>query len=173
MSSEIATERVAQCHAAAKPDQDGVHSRAQVRRKIADTSPDPGHVQARQAEGEGGQHVDTAIPAMKDWKAVADLRNQLNRSGEHDECGGSNMRDYGSVAHGKAGEVAVGEVPLMVVASQRGESVERRYRKGEDHLAEDGHGKPEARGCPQGSVSCRGQFQPVSHYCGTHNRFSI
>src|SRR6202035_3653092 len=85
MSFEIASQRVTQRHAAAKPDQHGVQSRTQVYRKIANASPYPGHVKAGHAEREGGQHVDTPIPPVKDWKAVADLRHQLSRPGEHDD----------------------------------------------------------------------------------------
>src|SRR6202035_1204239 len=109
-------------------------SRTQVYRKIANASPYPGHVKAGHAEREGGQHVDTPIPAVKDWKAVADLRHQLSRSGEHDDRGGSNMHDHGSISHGKAGDVAVREVPLVVVPSQRRKRVERRHSDPEYHL---------------------------------------
>src|ERR1700722_12207098 len=132
MGSEIASQRITQCHATAKPDQDSVQSRTQVYRKIANASPYPSHVKTGHAEGDGGQHVDTSIPAVKDWKAVTDLRNQLNRPGEHDDRSRSDMHDHGDIAHGKAGNVTVREVPLVVVPTQRGKSVERCYRECED-----------------------------------------
>src|SRR5580704_920607 len=78
------------------------------------------------------------------------------------------MQDHGSISHGKAGDVAVGEVPLVVVPSQRRESVERRDRKREDQLADDGRHEPKPRGCFQHGVGHGTQLQPVSHYGGAH-----
>jgi hypothetical protein len=173
MSFEVPGKGITQRHASTEPDQDGVQSRTYVLRKVANASPDPSNIKTGNAEGEGGQHINTPVPAMKGGKAVPDLRNQLNRSGEHDDDGRSNVHDDRPVSPGDPRQITISKPPRMVVAAQRCEPIERRDDKGENQLADDGHHKPKPCGYFQCGVGDGIQIQPVSQYCCAHTWFSL
>src|ERR1700687_438606 len=158
MSLEIASHRVTQRHGGAEPDQDGAKATTYALRKVANASPDPRHIQTGHAERARGQHVDTPVPAMKGGKAIPDLRNQLRRSGEHDDDGRSNVHDDGEIAHTIAGDITMSYklTPSVEVPPQRRKAIERRYSKREHQLADDDHHKPKAGGCFQRGVRKRG-----------------
>ena len=134
MSLEIASHRIAQGHGGTHPDQNRAEAGTDVLRDVADASADPGHIKTGHAEGDRGQHVKASVPAMKDRKAVTDLWNQLERSGEHDDDGRTNMQRDGEIAHGVAGDVTVSNefAPAVEIAAQRGDTVERRNGKCEE-----------------------------------------
>jgi hypothetical protein len=75
MGFEIAGHGVAQGHGGEEPYQDCVQGSANVLRYVADGSANPGHVKTSRGDSDGGQHIDTPVPAMKDGKAIPDLRN--------------------------------------------------------------------------------------------------
>src|SRR5882762_10797635 len=128
MSREIASHRMAHRHGGAEPDQDGVNSTTQPLRKVAMTSTDPKHIQAGTAERESGQHEYAPIPAMKCGKAVADLRNKLERSGEDYDDGRENMHGNGEIAHGRARNVPMRHesIPRLEIPPSGRTTVETR-----------------------------------------------
>jgi hypothetical protein len=95
MRFEIASQTVAQCHPAADPDQHRVHRAANVLRKIPNAPPDPLHVKPSQADRPRGQQVDGPVPAVKPREAAAHQRNQLDRSGQHDDRRRNQMCHHG------------------------------------------------------------------------------
>src|ERR1700694_1743016 len=137
MSLEIAGHRVTQRHGGAKPDQDGAQAATYALRKVTNASPDPCHIQTGHAERARGQHVDTPVPAMKGGKAVPDPRNQLSRSGEHDDDGRSDVHGDGEIAHTIPADETVTYklAPSVVITAQRRKAIEGRYGKGEYQLA--------------------------------------
>src|SRR5258708_34694674 len=94
---------------------------------------------------------------MKNGKAGADLRNELKRSGEHDDGGGGDVGGDGGITHGVSSNVPAADefMPRKVVAAQRGKAVEGCHSKGENQLTDEGGHKPEARGSFQAGVSDR------------------
>jgi hypothetical protein len=113
--SRIARQRVAQRHAGAQPDQDGVYGAADVLWQIANASPDPLHIKPRQAEGNSGQHLDSSVPAVKSRKAIPHWRNQLNRSGEHYNYGRDKVHGNGEIAFGHSGDVTIRYLPSVEI----------------------------------------------------------
>lgn len=91
---------------------------------------------------------------MKDRKAVADLRNNLHRSTQDDDDGRDQMYGDGRVAHSIARDVAMRHafVPRRQIPARRRKPIEHCDRTCEEHLADDGHHKPEANGCLQSRV---------------------
>ena len=57
MSPEVASDRIAQGHGGAEPEQDDVQRKAPALRGIANASADPEHVKTGGTEGESGQEV--------------------------------------------------------------------------------------------------------------------
>src|SRR5258707_7465521 len=176
MSSEIASKRIAQREDGTEHDQDAVNPKTKV---VIDVAGDlsarySSQIEASEPLWECGQHVESAIPAMKGGKAVPDVRNQLKRSDNSNHTGEQNMHGKGGIAHGFARDVPMDKdvTPSLKIPTQRRKTIERRNTKCERELAADGQHKPKPccrfqRGIPNGI-----QFRRLGPYSCAHSRFS-
>src|SRR5450755_1888540 len=140
MRDEVAGQGRAQGQTGEKEDQHRAEAGADVLRKVAHGSANPCEIKTRRAAQDCKRHIDASVPAVKNWKAVANLRDELERSGDHDDGGGSDVGGDGGIPRGVASNVPATDefMPREVAAPQRGEAVEGRDRKGENELADDG-----------------------------------
>src|SRR5579863_1765604 len=175
MSGEVAGHGVAQSQGGEKEDQDRSEAGANVLRKIADGSANPSEIKTGGAGDDRNREIDASIPPMKDGETVADLRNELKRSGKHDDGSGGDMDGDRGITHGVAGNESAADefVPGVVITAQCGKAVKGRDRKGENELAGDGHCKPEAGGGFQGGVRKGSHIHAVGQYGGAHYLFSL
>src|SRR5262249_48922090 len=138
----------------ADPNQDRIQRRAEVLREVTGRSSDPSHVKPGRAHGDGREHVDAAVVAMKRRETASDRWNELEDSGERDHDGRCEMQGYGEVAYGVARDVPATDelAPTVKVAAQRGEAVERAYGEREHELSDEGDHEPESDGGSQGRI---------------------
>lgn len=103
---------------------------------------------------------------MKGGKVVPDLRNQLSRTGEHDDNGRSKVHADGEIAHVIARDVTMSyeSTPPVEIPPQGRKAIERRYRKREYQLADDCDDEPKPGRSFQGAVGNRTQVPTFGHY---------
>ena len=154
---EVPPDRGPQRHGGEDQDQDGVEGDPELLRDVGQAPAQPDHVQAGQADREGAQHVEPAVPAVEGRDVLADLGHELDRPAQDDEDGGEEMDGDDGVADGVAGDVPMRHepIPRPQVPAQHRARIEGGDGQGEQELADDGGEVPEASGSGQGSIGDR------------------